>query len=53
MSLCPVDFKPCEDDLCHGAGCIRSSGEPMLEICHICKDFKDEYSGCRCDNEEE
>ena len=43
MSLCPVDGKPCIDDLCHGGGCIRSPYEAMLEICAQC--------GCAYDGE--
>lgn len=34
--MCPVDLKPCCDDICHGAGCLNSEGEDMIELCHEC-----------------
>lgn len=39
MSICPMDFRPCVDDLCHGGGCIRSPySEEMLARCADCGD---------------
>ena len=34
--VCPVDYKSCPDDMCHGAGCVRSSGEEMIDLCDFC-----------------
>ena len=42
MSLCPKDGKPCCDDLCHGSGCLRMDGYPMLEVCDHCNGIIDE-----------
>lgn len=40
MDVCPVDFRPCMDDLCHGGGCLRSPyGEEMLTKCPNCGSF--------------
>lgn len=37
MSYCPVDEKPCIDDLCYGGGCARTPyGDAMLEPCDGC-----------------
>lgn len=52
MKACPVDMEPCCDDICHGAGCIKSCGEDMIEICHLCNEPKDEY-GCECDDDDD
>ena len=37
MRVCPVDMQGCCDDICRGAGCVMADGEPMIEICEICK----------------
>lgn len=38
MSYCPIDGKPCCDDLCHGGGCIQTGfSEPMDRRCERCK----------------
>lgn len=42
MMLCPKDYKPCCDDLCHGSGCLRMNGYAMLEVCDICHGIIDE-----------
>ena len=56
VSICPADGKPCMDDMCHGAGCIRMDGYEMLEICEFCKGIIDseisECSTCVCDQDE-
>lgn len=51
MRVCPVDLKPCCDDICHGAGCVQSEGEDMIEICQFCHKpiIEDE---CDCEREE-
>lgn len=49
MKVCPSDLKACCDDLCHGGGCLKSGGEPMLEICHRCGQPEFEDDGCECD----
>lgn len=36
MGLCPKDFKPCIDDVCYGAGCMRMGGYPMYTQCNGC-----------------
>lgn len=48
---CPVDFKPCCDDLCYGGGCIRANGEPMYYPCPGCHKLisDDDTDMCRCD----
>lgn len=40
--LCPKDYKPCCDDLCHGGGCLRMGGYAMLQECDVCKGIIDE-----------
>ncbi len=52
MSLCPKDYKPCCDDLCHGFGCLRMDGYPMLETCDVCGGWIDEeldVRTCTCE----
>ena len=51
MQVCPIDLKPCCDDICHGAGCVRSEGEDMIEICHVCHEPIEEGC-CNCDNDD-
>jgi hypothetical protein len=37
MRVCPVDLRPCVDDICHNSACLRSDGcEEMIEICPFC-----------------
>ena len=36
MQVCPIDLRPCCDDICYGAGCLRGGGEDMIQICHLC-----------------
>lgn len=39
MLVCPIDLKPCCDDICRGGGCIRTGGsEEMIDIgeCPMC-----------------
>lgn len=40
--VCPKDYKPCCDDLCHGSGCLRDNGYPMLQECDVCHGIIDE-----------
>ena len=55
MSLCPHDNKPCCDDLCHGGGCMKMDGYPMLQVCDFCKGIIDdgipECSTCTCEGD--
>jgi len=53
MRVCPIDFEPCCDDICHGAGCIRSEGEEMVEICRFCHEPILEDYGCECDGDDD
>lgn len=56
MSLCPKDFKPCYDDVCHGAGCIRIPGSPaMYELCSGCGNYvsDDDHDDCTCDYDDD
>lgn len=50
--LCPKDYKPCCDDLCHGGGCMQMNGYEMLRVCDVCKGIIDEEilecSTCTC-----
>ena len=52
--LCPKDYKPCCDDLCHGGGCIRMNSYAMLLVCDVCKGIIDEEipecSTCSCEH---
>ena len=55
MKVCPVDLKPCCDDICHGAGCLNSEGEDMIELCHTCGkpiiyEFFDDCCECYADD---
>lgn len=59
MAICPKDLKPCCDDICYGAGCIRIIGNPsMLVKCHggcgglIAMDGSDTYD-CTCDRDDD
>jgi len=51
-TLCPKDYKPCCDDLCHGGGCLRMNGYEMLVVCDVCKGIIDEEipecGTCKC-----
>lgn len=47
--FCPVDAKPCVDDLCHGGGCIRALGAPMLSECTECGGLVDDGMGFVCE----
>lgn len=54
MSYCPKDGKPCIDDLCHGGGCLRMHGAPMLFKCPggcgaLISD--DDTMDCMCDDD--
>lgn len=56
MALCPKDWKPCCDDLCYGAGCLRT-GQPMYERCSGCGnyvaiDWSDD-DDCTCDYDDD
>ena len=53
MSLCPVTWKPCMDDLCHGGGCLRSQhGASMIERCAACGVYYDpDFEDCECYDE--
>jgi hypothetical protein len=48
MRVCPIDFKPCCDDICHGGGCLRTQGsEEMIEVCQFCHiPIVDRECGC-------
>jgi len=50
MRVCPVNLEACCDDICHGAGCIQSAGEDMVEICQHCHAPMLEGL-CECDDE--
>jgi len=47
-----MDYEPCCDDICHGAGCIRAGGEEMIEICQRCNEPIEEDAGCVCDEDD-
>ena len=53
MAVCPIDLKPCIDDLCR-SGCLRAGGEPMLIRCpggcgaYVAIDGSDN-DDCECD----
>lgn len=54
-AFCPKDYTACPDDICHGAGCLKMNGHPMLEECDVCgglinPEFPDS-SDCTCDEE--
>lgn len=54
--LCPKDYKPCCDDLCHGGGCLQMEGYQMLAQCSVCGGIQDseipECSTCTCEDED-
>lgn len=50
--LCPIDFKPCCDDLCHGGGCINDPGRSeMYEPCGGCGNYVSgsDKDDCTCE----
>lgn len=57
MGICPVDFKPCCDDICYGAGCLRTRGaESILTRCDGCgclvsMDGSSNVFECECEAE--
>lgn len=53
MAMCPVDGKPCCDDLCYGGECLRGGGE-MWHLCNACgkyHDDADEYNLCEAEDD--
>lgn len=54
---CPADGCACCDDLCHGAGCLKMGGYPMLAICDVCGGEIDEAipecGTCTCDDDDD
>ena len=55
MRVCPIDFKSCCDDICHGGGCLRTGGsEEMLEVCQLChKPIVNRECDCEWDFEDD
>jgi len=49
MKVCPLDLKPCCDDICHSSGCLRLDGEDMMDLCPECHLTIED---CRCDCDE-
>ena len=49
--LCPKDFKPCCDDLCHGGGCLMMEGMAMYHECEGCGALisDDDHDECSCE----
>jgi hypothetical protein len=55
MSICPKDFTPCCDDLCHGGGCLRMQGSPMLQVCPVyggLNELELSQLKCSCDDQD-
>lgn len=48
--VCPVDLKPCCDDVCRGAGCVQAGGDSMLHVCATCGDAFDYFIVFECDD---
>lgn len=48
MRVCPVDMKPCIDDLCRGSGCLLGGGD-MWEVCDFCHQPFSLEAGIECD----
>lgn len=55
MILCPVDMKPCVDDICHGGSCVRHAFAEPYEVCDLCNKPIDPAGvfGCQCDADDE
>ena len=54
MGICPVDQKPCCDDLCYGGECLRGGGEMWFKCASCGKYHADEdlYGICTGDPDE-
>ena len=53
MGICPKDGKPCIDDVCYGAGCLRSNFyEEILSECSHCGSLGSDSEPCECEYED-
>lgn len=51
MGICPKDFKPCIDDVCYGAGCMKSPyHESVLLPCDGCGGLMEADEGHYCED---
>jgi hypothetical protein len=56
MRLCPLDLRPCIDDICWNSGCLRDNGEAMVERCPGCQGLisvDGSQNNCECDEDDQ
>lgn len=58
MGICPYTLKPCIDDICYVAGCLRAIDMPILVHCGGCGeligiDGSDPLDACKCPGDDD